>query len=174
MAHAQSVSHPPSVLLPAVRVTQPCYPGSDTSHRRADAVVVVFAHAAMALSTGASVSPNSLSECAAAGVERALSTASGDSRIVLARDSYTFLHLPMVAGIVLLALGLKKALTYTMVPWWHPTTRDRTIRSTRRTSSYSPPDRNQPTSSMWPVRAWGQWPNAGIPARRPDASCENY
>ncbi len=49
---------------------------------------------------------------ATAGAVQTLSAASGDSRIALARDGYTFLHLPMVAGIVLLALGLKKALTY--------------------------------------------------------------
>lgn len=30
----------------------------------------------------------------------------------LATDSYTFLHLPLIAGIVLVALGLKKALLY--------------------------------------------------------------
>ena len=30
---------------------------------------------------------------------------------MLARDSYSFLHLPMIAGIVLFALGLKKTLT---------------------------------------------------------------
>ena len=28
----------------------------------------------------------------------------------MARDSYTYLHLPMVAGIVLLALGMKKTM----------------------------------------------------------------
>ena len=35
-----------------------------------------------------------------------------ETRPKLARDAYTFLHLPMVAGIVLLALGLKKVLEY--------------------------------------------------------------
>jgi len=45
-------------------------------------------------------------------VEAALARAQGRERAALARDSYTFLHLPMVAGIVLLALGLKKAMTY--------------------------------------------------------------
>ena len=45
--------------------------------------------------------------------EEALSRAAGTARAALARDAYTFLHLPMVAGVVLLALGLKKALEYT-------------------------------------------------------------
>ncbi|MFI7241804.1 low temperature requirement protein A [Streptomyces qinglanensis] len=34
----------------------------------------------------------------------------GDARTRFARDTYTFLHLPLVAGIVLTALGVKKAL----------------------------------------------------------------
>ncbi|MEH0934874.1 low temperature requirement protein A [Micromonospora psammae] len=44
--------------------------------------------------------------------ERVLQRAQGAERAALARDSYTYLHLPMVAGIVLLALGLKKVLSY--------------------------------------------------------------
>ena len=42
--------------------------------------------------------------------ERRLSAARGDERAWLARDSYSYLHLPMVAGIVLVALGIKKTL----------------------------------------------------------------
>jgi low temperature requirement protein LtrA len=38
---------------------------------------------------------------------RQLSQASGPSRARLARDSYPYLHLPMIAGIVLFALGLE-------------------------------------------------------------------
>jgi low temperature requirement protein LtrA len=44
--------------------------------------------------------------------ERALTAAGGERQIQLARGGYTFLHLPMVAGIVLMALGLKKVLGY--------------------------------------------------------------
>jgi low temperature requirement protein LtrA len=44
--------------------------------------------------------------------ERALSAAEGERQIQLARAGYTFLHLPMVAGIVLMAFGLKKVLGY--------------------------------------------------------------
>jgi low temperature requirement protein LtrA len=44
--------------------------------------------------------------------ERALSAADGERQIQLARGGYTFLHLPMVAGVVLMALGLKKVLGY--------------------------------------------------------------
>ena len=36
----------------------------------------------------------------------------GADRIRLARDSYTYLHFPMVAGIIYLALGLKKVTEY--------------------------------------------------------------
>jgi low temperature requirement protein LtrA len=36
----------------------------------------------------------------------------GVQRAALGRDSYTYLHLPMVAGIILLSLGLKKVLQY--------------------------------------------------------------
>jgi low temperature requirement protein LtrA len=42
--------------------------------------------------------------------ERALRAARGDARARLARDSYSYLHLPMIAGIVLLALGVKKTI----------------------------------------------------------------
>jgi low temperature requirement protein LtrA len=44
--------------------------------------------------------------------ERALAAAEGARRIRLARGGYTFLHLPMVVGIILMSLGLKKVLTY--------------------------------------------------------------
>ncbi len=44
--------------------------------------------------------------------ERVLSRARGEHRARLARDSYSYLHLPMVLGIVLMAVGLKKVLNY--------------------------------------------------------------
>jgi low temperature requirement protein LtrA len=37
----------------------------------------------------------------------------GDARTRIARDAYTYLHLPIVAGIVWTAVGLKKVMTYT-------------------------------------------------------------
>jgi low temperature requirement protein LtrA len=43
---------------------------------------------------------------------RRLSAAKGGERARLARDSYSYLHLPMVAGIVLVALGIKKTLAH--------------------------------------------------------------
>ena len=42
--------------------------------------------------------------------ERVFIQAEGDERACLARDAYSYLHLPMVAGIVLVALGVKKTL----------------------------------------------------------------
>lgn len=42
--------------------------------------------------------------------EHRLTALSGDDRTRLARDVYTFLHLPLVAGVVLTALGMKKVL----------------------------------------------------------------
>ncbi|MET0191470.1 MAG: low temperature requirement protein A [Pseudonocardia sediminis] len=44
--------------------------------------------------------------------ERALAGCDGDRQIRLARGGYTFLHLPMVIGIIMLSLGLKKVLLY--------------------------------------------------------------
>jgi low temperature requirement protein LtrA len=41
-----------------------------------------------------------------------LADASGAERAVLARDLYSYLHLPMVAGIVLFALGMKTTLSH--------------------------------------------------------------
>lgn len=40
----------------------------------------------------------------------------GKEQNELARDAYSFLHLPMVAGVVLVALGLKKAIAHVGVP----------------------------------------------------------
>jgi len=46
-------------------------------------------------------------------VERRLqAVAAGRARNVMARDSFSFLHLPLIAGIVLLALGVKKTLEH--------------------------------------------------------------
>jgi len=42
--------------------------------------------------------------------ERTLARLTGDARTRLARDSYTYLHLPLVTGIVMLALGTKVVL----------------------------------------------------------------
>jgi low temperature requirement protein LtrA len=42
--------------------------------------------------------------------ERRLSSAADDEQARIARDAYTYLHLPMVAGIVLFAVGLKETL----------------------------------------------------------------
>jgi len=44
--------------------------------------------------------------------ERMLRRAEGEERSRLARDAYSYLHMPMVAGIVLVALGMKKVLEY--------------------------------------------------------------
>lgn len=44
--------------------------------------------------------------------ERILAKAQGAERARLARDSYSFLHLPMVIGIIFLSLGLKKVMNY--------------------------------------------------------------
>ncbi|WP_406038216.1 low temperature requirement protein A [Micromonospora sp. NBC_00898] len=44
--------------------------------------------------------------------ERALQRSSGAARVALARDAYSYLHLPMIAGIVLFSLGLKKTLDF--------------------------------------------------------------
>jgi low temperature requirement protein LtrA len=43
---------------------------------------------------------------------RRLAAAKGAAQIAQARDSYTYLHLPMVAGVILFALGIKKALPH--------------------------------------------------------------
>ena len=48
----------------------------------------------------------------AAVAESVLHKATGNDRVRLARDSYTYLHFPMVVGIIYLALGLKKVAEY--------------------------------------------------------------
>ncbi len=44
--------------------------------------------------------------------QRKLTEARGAARATLARDSYSYLHLPMIAGIILFALGLKTTLAH--------------------------------------------------------------
>jgi low temperature requirement protein LtrA len=44
--------------------------------------------------------------------ERLLNQRSGTERLALARDLYTYLHLPVVAGIVLFAFGMKETLAH--------------------------------------------------------------
>jgi low temperature requirement protein LtrA len=46
------------------------------------------------------------------GVQRLLSDRRGEQRVSLARDAYTYLHLPMVAGIVLFAFAMKTTLAH--------------------------------------------------------------
>jgi low temperature requirement protein LtrA len=48
--------------------------------------------------------------------ERHFREADGERRLRIARDSYSYLHLPMIAGIVLLALGVKKTLRHVDAP----------------------------------------------------------
>jgi low temperature requirement protein LtrA len=48
--------------------------------------------------------------------ERHFREAEGMRRLRMARDSYSYLHLPMIAGIVLLSLGLKKTLAHVDEP----------------------------------------------------------
>jgi low temperature requirement protein LtrA len=42
--------------------------------------------------------------------ERRLREATGQAQLTMARDSYSYLHLPMIAGIILFAVGVKKTL----------------------------------------------------------------
>jgi low temperature requirement protein LtrA len=51
-------------------------------------------------------------DVAALAAEQRLHRATGEERAALARDSYSYLHLPMIASIVLLALGAKKTLAH--------------------------------------------------------------
>ncbi len=44
--------------------------------------------------------------------ERRLSETEGNAQLAMARDSYSYLHLPMVGGIVLFAVGVKKTLAH--------------------------------------------------------------
>ena len=44
--------------------------------------------------------------------ERRLSAAQAEERVRLARDSYSYLHLPMVAGIIFAALGIEQTLAH--------------------------------------------------------------
>jgi low temperature requirement protein LtrA len=43
-------------------------------------------------------------------VEKRFREAEGDLRVRIARDAYSYLHIPMIAGIILIALGVKKTI----------------------------------------------------------------
>ncbi len=47
-----------------------------------------------------------------AGVQQLLISRRGEQRVTLARDAYTYLHLPMVAGIVLFSFGMRTTLAH--------------------------------------------------------------
>ena len=48
--------------------------------------------------------------------ERHFREAAGRALVLMARDSYSYLHLPIIAGIVLVALGVKKAIGHVDEP----------------------------------------------------------
>jgi low temperature requirement protein LtrA len=48
--------------------------------------------------------------------ERHFRQARGHARILIARDAYSYLHLPMIAGIILVALGIKKTIGHVDEP----------------------------------------------------------
>ncbi len=48
--------------------------------------------------------------------ERRFRSLQGHERLRVARDAYSYLHLPMVAGIVLIALGIKKTIAHVDEP----------------------------------------------------------
>jgi low temperature requirement protein LtrA len=48
--------------------------------------------------------------------ERHFRESRGEHRLRIARDSYSYLHLPMIAGIILVALGVKKTLAHVDEP----------------------------------------------------------
>ena len=48
--------------------------------------------------------------------ERRFRAMPAELRVRIARDSYSYLHLPMIAGIVLVALGVKKTLLHVDEP----------------------------------------------------------
>ena len=59
-------------------------------------------------------------DAALEGVEHRLEALTGRARNTMARDGFSFLHLPLVAGIVLLALGVKKTLEHVDEPLKDP------------------------------------------------------
>jgi low temperature requirement protein LtrA len=52
----------------------------------------------------------------ASGAEQRLAQAAGAERAHLARDAYSYLHLPMVAGVLLFAIGAHVAVAHAMAP----------------------------------------------------------
>ncbi len=102
------------------------------SERHGLIIIIALGESIVAIGVGASALPVSTSlilaavlgimliaalwwvyfDVTAPAAERRLARAEGAERARVGRDAYSYLHLPMVAGIVLAALGLKKSLAY--------------------------------------------------------------
>lgn len=102
------------------------------SERHGLIVIIAIGESIVSIGVGASALPVSVSlilgavagiilcatlwwvyfDVTAIAAEHRLVESEGTERAALARDAYSFLHLPMVAGVVATALGLKKALAY--------------------------------------------------------------
>jgi low temperature requirement protein LtrA len=66
--------------------------------------------------------------------ERVFREIEGDERTRMARDAFSYLHLPMVAGIILVALGIKKTVG-TSTSRSRPSPRSRYLEGSRSTLS---------------------------------------
>jgi low temperature requirement protein LtrA len=104
--------------------------GAHFAERHALVMIIALGESIVALGIGAEGVPLSAGVIAAAALgiavacalwwayfdvvalvaERKLREATGEAQLRLARDSFSYLHLPMIAGVVLFALGAKKTL----------------------------------------------------------------
>ncbi len=102
------------------------------SERHGLIIIIALGESIVAIGVGAAALPISLSlvfsavlgilliaamwwvyfDVTALAAERRLQRSEGVERTRIGRDSYSYLHLPMVAGVVFAALGLKKVLAY--------------------------------------------------------------
>ncbi len=78
--------------------------------------------------------------------EHELANATGERQIRLARGCYSFLHLPMVVGVIMLSLGLKKVLLYVGGGGDGHSLSDRSTGGCR-----SPPSTAGPRCTCWPT-----------------------
>lgn len=128
---AIAIEYSVAALFPVVRLT--IVSASHYAERYAQIVLVALGEAIISLGTGSGLRsglPLTWSVIGACGLgialiaalwwayfdflgvaaERALHRTQGTARIALARDAYSYLHLPMIIGIILFALGLHRVL----------------------------------------------------------------
>ena len=90
--------------------------------------------------------------------ERRLKETEGNAQLAMARDSYSYLHLPMIAGIILFAVGVKKTMGHVGDPLEIPP-RSRSVAESPSTSSRTSCSGSGTCAPSVGGGSWSAWPS---------------